>query len=95
MSSSTAFFAGTRPRLFGHRGASAVEPENTLRSFSRAIRDGADYLELDVHATADGQVVVIHDPTVDRTTNGTGAVKESTLAALQRLDAGCRFRGAE
>lgn len=95
MSGSAAFFAGVRPRLFGHRGAAAVEPENTLRSFSRAIRDGADYLELDVHATADGQVVVIHDPTVDRTTDGTGAVKDSTLAALQRLDAGYSFRGSD
>ena len=95
MKSSGAFFDGPRPRLFGHRGAAAVEPENTLRSFSRAISDGADYLELDVHATADAQVVVIHDPTVDRTTDGKGAVKEWTLSALRRLDAGYRFQAAD
>ena len=95
MRGSAAFFAGARPRLFGHRGAAAVAPENTLGSFSQALRDGAHYLELDVHGTADAQVVVIHDPTVDRTTDGTGAVRESTMAALRRLDAGYSFRGPD
>jgi len=95
MSGAVSFFGGPRPRLFGHRGAAAVAPENTLVSFARAISDGADYLELDVHATADGHVVVIHDPTVDRTTDGTGSVKELTIEALRRLDAGYRFAGPD
>lgn len=89
------FFAGVPPRLFGHRGAAAVLPENTLPSFRRAIEDGARYLELDVHCTADDQVVVIHDATVDRTTDGTGPVRGFSLHELQRLDAGCRFQAAD
>lgn len=83
------------PRLFGHRGAAAVLPENTLPSFRRAVQDGAGYLELDVHRTADDHVVVIHDATVDRTTDGTGPVRGCTLRELQRLDAGYRFRAAD
>jgi glycerophosphoryl diester phosphodiesterase len=71
-----------------HRGASAYEPENTLRSFRRAIELGADMSELDVHLSKDGQVVVIHNATVDHTTNGHGAVRELTLTELQSLDAG-------
>jgi glycerophosphoryl diester phosphodiesterase len=86
-------FDGPRPRLFGHRGAAGVEPENTMRSFTRGLRDGAEYLEFDVHGSADDHVVVIHDETVDRTTNGTGAVKSLSLAELRRLDAGYRFAG--
>lgn len=88
------YFAHPRPRLFGHRGAAGVAPENTLESFGLALREGVTYLELDVHATRDGQVVVIHDATVDRTTDGSGAVRDLTFAELSRLDAGCRF-GAE
>jgi glycerophosphoryl diester phosphodiesterase len=91
------FFDGARPRLFGHRGAAAVAPENTLPSLTRALSDGARYVEFDVQATADGHVIVIHDPTVDRTTEGTGAVCDLTLATVRRLDAGYRFadgRGA-
>jgi glycerophosphoryl diester phosphodiesterase len=89
------FFAGAPPRLFGHRGAAAVLPENTLPSFRRAMDDGARYLELDVHCTADGHVVVIHDATVDRTTNGTGPVSAFSLPELRRLDAGYHFRAAD
>jgi glycerophosphoryl diester phosphodiesterase len=85
------FFDGERPRLFGHRGAAAILPENTLPSFARAIEDGARYLELDVHATADGEIVVIHDATVDRTTEGSGPVSGFSLDGLRRLDAGYRF----
>jgi glycerophosphoryl diester phosphodiesterase len=85
------FFDGARPRLFGHRGAAAVAPENTLPSLTRALSDGARYVEFDVHATADGHIVVIHDPTVDRTTEGTGAVRDLMLSAVRRLDAGYRF----
>jgi glycerophosphoryl diester phosphodiesterase len=89
------YFAGSPPRLFGHRGAAAVLPENTLPSFRRAVQDGAAYLELDVHCTADDHIVVIHDATVDRTTDGTGPVSGFTLLELQRLDAGYHFRAAD
>jgi glycerophosphoryl diester phosphodiesterase len=71
-----------------HRGASAYEPENTLRAFERAIAMGATMLELDVHLSADGYPVVIHDAELSRTTNGTGRVSERTLAEIRRLDAG-------
>lgn len=74
-----------------HRGASGLAPENTLITFDKALELGADVLELDIHATKDGKVVVIHDETVDRTTNGTGIVKELTLADLKKLDAGYYF----
>lgn len=84
-------FAGPRPRLFAHRGGSALAPENTLVAFGNGLRLGADRLELDVHATADGVVVVLHDPTLDRTTDGSGPVRESSLADLRRLDAGFHF----
>lgn len=80
------------PLLIAHRGGAALVPENTLEAFDDAVNTwGSDMIELDVHATADGHCVVIHDPTVDRTTNGTGAVSEMTLDELQRLDAGYRF----
>jgi len=72
----------------GHRGAAGLEPENTLRSFQRAIDLGCDMVELDVHVCKTGEVVVIHDATVDRTTNGHGRVADMTLAELQKLDAG-------
>lgn len=89
------YLDGPRPRLFGHRGASAALPENTLPAFARALDDGADRLEMDVHATRDGHVVVLHDPTVDRTTDGAGEVRAMTLAELQKLDAGHHFRAAD
>jgi glycerophosphoryl diester phosphodiesterase len=72
----------------GHRGAPADEPENTRRSFSRALAVGVAAVELDVQLTKDGRLAVIHDETLDRTTNGRGLVKDFTLAELQRLDAG-------
>jgi glycerophosphoryl diester phosphodiesterase len=84
-------FTGVKPRLFGHRGAAGVAPENTLPSFRRALADGADVLELDVHATRDGEVVVLHDPTLERTTDGAGPVAALTYAELVRFDAGYRF----
>jgi glycerophosphoryl diester phosphodiesterase len=80
-----------RPTIFAHRGSSAYAPENTLTAFKLAIDQHADAIELDAKLTADGQVVVIHDDTVDRTTNGTGQVNFLTLAQLQRLDAGSKF----
>ncbi len=71
-----------------HRGASAYEPENTLRSFERAIEMKADMIELDVRQSIDGHLVVMHDGTVDRTTDSTGLVSLKTLAELKELNAG-------
>lgn len=84
------------PLLIGHRGAAGLAPENTLASFREAVdRWAVDMIELDVRATADGECVVIHDATVDRTTDGTGAVAEMTLAELRELDAGYLFPDRE
>jgi glycerophosphoryl diester phosphodiesterase len=80
-----------RPTIFAHRGSSAYAPENTLVAFKLAVAQHADGIELDAKLTADGQVVVMHDDTVDRTTNGTGQVNLLTLAELQRLNAGSKF----
>ena len=77
-----------RRLVVAHRGASAEAPENTLEAFRLGIEQGADALELDVRLSADGVAVVIHDPTIDRTTNGTGSVAGLTLDALRRADAG-------
>lgn len=74
--------------LVGHRGASGEYPENTLLAFDKALEQGADALELDVRLTTEGVLVVIHDATVDRTTDGSGEVRAHTLAELQSLDAG-------
>jgi|AGTN01.3.fsa_nt_gi Glycerophosphoryl diester phosphodiesterase len=74
--------------IIGHRGAAGYEPENTLRSFQKAIDIGVDWIEFDLHRSADGHLVVIHDDTVDRTTNGHGKVREMTLEELKKLDAG-------
>jgi glycerophosphoryl diester phosphodiesterase len=86
---------GPRPRVFGHRGASGEAPENTLPAFAAAIAAGADRLELDVHRTADGEIVVLHDERVDRTTDGSGPVAQLSYVELARLDAGCRFRAPD
>jgi glycerophosphoryl diester phosphodiesterase len=72
----------------GHRGVMAAEPENTLRSFLRAEAEGLDGIELDLHLSKDGALVVMHDETLDRTTDGTGPIAERTLEELRRLDAG-------
>jgi glycerophosphoryl diester phosphodiesterase len=80
-----------RPILLAHRGDLAHAPENTLPSFSQAIQKGADGVELDAKLTADGHVIVIHDTTVDRTTNGSGKVASFTLDAIRKLDAGVWF----
>ncbi|MEW6092937.1 MAG: glycerophosphodiester phosphodiesterase family protein [Chloroflexota bacterium] len=79
------------PVIIAHRGDSAHAPENTLSAFVMAAEKGADAIEFDVKLTADGQVIVIHDQTVDRTTNGHGDVRRLPLAALRDLDAGARF----
>lgn len=72
----------------GHRGAAGYEPENTLRSFKRALDFGVDMVEMDVHVCKSGDVVVIHDDTVDRTTNGSGKVSSLKLRKLKQLNAG-------
>jgi glycerophosphoryl diester phosphodiesterase len=75
----------------GHRGAAGYCPENTFASFKKAIDLGAEYLEIDIQMTKDGELVVIHDPTVNRTTNGKGRVRDLSLAEIQALDAGSWF----
>ena len=76
------------PAIIAHRGDSAHAPENTLRAFRQALEKKVDGIELDVHLTADGEVVVIHDEELKRTTNGKGHVSHFTLAELRELDAG-------
>lgn len=78
----------SRPLLLGHRGASAHTPENTLRAFRRALELGADGIECDIQRAADGELVIIHDDGVARTTDGSGIVGELPYAALAALDAG-------
>jgi glycerophosphoryl diester phosphodiesterase len=80
------------PLLIAHRGGRGLAPENTLAAFQQAVEVwGADMIELDLQASADGHAMVIHDPTVDRTTHGSGTVAETTRAELQKLDAGYHF----
>jgi glycerophosphoryl diester phosphodiesterase len=79
------------PYFFAHRGASAHAPENTFAAFQLAFEQGAQLIEYDVKLTADKQVVVIHDQTVDRTTNGKGKVDQLPLSELKKLDAGSWF----
>jgi glycerophosphoryl diester phosphodiesterase len=78
----------SQPVIFAHRGASAHAPENTLAAFELALAQHADAIELDVKLSADGHVVVIHDPTVDRTTGSHGRVRDLSLAQLRSLEAG-------
>jgi glycerophosphoryl diester phosphodiesterase len=80
-----------QPVIFAHRGASAHAPENTLAAFELALAQNADAIELDVKLSADGRAVVIHDPTVDRTTGSRGRVKDLAFQELRALDAGGFF----
>jgi glycerophosphoryl diester phosphodiesterase len=80
--------------VIAHRGASSYAPENTLAAFDLALRLGACQIELDVESTRDGHIVVIHDDTVDRTTDGTGVVSDHALPDLRMLNAGVRFGAA-
>jgi glycerophosphoryl diester phosphodiesterase len=86
-----AFLTHEGPLFFAHRGGSALAPENTLVAFEKGISYGADALELDVHPTRDGEIVVFHDDTLDRTTDGSGRVSGFTLDDLRQFDAGYRF----
>ncbi|MCE7743816.1 MAG: glycerophosphodiester phosphodiesterase [Candidatus Heimdallarchaeota archaeon] len=76
------------PMIFGHRGASSSEPENTMRAFIQAFQDGADGIEFDVRLTADNQMVVIHDSLINRTSNGFGLVRKKTYQELLGFDFG-------
>ena len=80
--------------IFAHRGARCAAPENTLPAFAVALDMGVAGIELDVHRSADGQLVVIHDFTVEKTTDGQGAVEALSAAELRRLDAGSHFSPA-
>lgn len=77
--------------IVAHRGAAAQAPENTMEAFRLAVEAGADAIELDVHLTADGQLAVVHDDTLDRTTDRTGRVAELTMARIREADAGATF----
>jgi glycerophosphoryl diester phosphodiesterase len=88
LSSGVPFFAASKPRVFAHRGGSALGPENTVAAFERGLAAGADGLELDVHLSSDGIVVVCHDATLDRTTDASGHLDRRTAAELSRVDAG-------
>jgi glycerophosphoryl diester phosphodiesterase len=81
----------SRPLVYAHRGGAALRPENTLAAFDNGLALGADGIELDVHLSRDGVVVVHHDPMLERTTNGSGAIRLKTAAELAAIDAGYRF----
>lgn len=81
--------------VVAHRGASAQAPENTMEAYRLAVEAGADAIELDVHLSQDGQLALIHDETVDRTTEGVGHVEGFSMAGLRRFDAGARFTAAD
>lgn len=91
VSSNNGFFSGPGPRVFAHRGASASAPENTLEAFRLALEQGAPYLEMDIHLSADDEPVIIHDHSVSRTTGRRGRVENMTLGELRQLDAGYKF----
>jgi glycerophosphoryl diester phosphodiesterase len=80
-----------RPLVIAHRGDRAFAPENTLTAFRQAVEKGAEAIEFDVKLTADGQVVVLHDQTVDRTTDGKGDISQLTLAQAREFDANVQF----
>jgi len=85
------FFRGKKPRIIGHRGAAGEAPENTLVTFHKAFEQGAHLVELDIQGTRDGDVVIIHDDTLDRTTNGRGPLNACSLSEIRALDAGYGF----
>jgi glycerophosphoryl diester phosphodiesterase len=87
----TARAGENKPLVFAHQGAENLWPSNTLFAFQNAAELGADVLDMDMHMTQDGALVLMHDQTVDRTTDGTGAIRDLTLDEIQRLDAGFSF----
>lgn len=90
----TTMYAAGRMLVFGHRGASAYAPMNTLPAFELAAAQGADGIELDAHRTRDGHIVILHDFTVDKTTDGSGRITDMTLERVRALDAGSWFGDA-
>ena len=86
----TAMYAG-EVLVFGHRGARAYAPQNTIPAFELAVEQGAQGIELDVHRSRDGQLVIMHNFDVDETTDGSGRITEKTLAEIKALDAGSKF----
>jgi glycerophosphoryl diester phosphodiesterase len=85
------FFAATRPRAMAHRGASAEYPENTMPAFRAAVETGVEYIELDVHCTSDGEVVVFHDDGLSRIASDERLIREMTMAELDAVDAAYNF----
>ena len=88
---SHSFFAVERPVIIGHRGSAGTHPENTLLSFEAALASGAQILESDIHLSRDGVPILLHDPSLDRTTDGAGDASRRTQLELRELDAGTRF----
>lgn len=86
------FFKNNRPLVIAHQGGELLAPSNTMAAFTNAANMGVDVIETDLHITKDGYLVAIHDPTVDRTTNGHGKVADMTLEDIQKLDAGYHFK---
>lgn len=89
------YFDVPRPVVIGHRGAAGTHPENTLASFAAALEQGAGILESDVHVTRDGVPILLHDPDVERVSEGAGLASALDYDAIARLDAGFRFRDAD
>ena len=87
----TCIVCGQDPLVIAHRGGAGTAPENTLAAFIQAVEVGADYFELDVMISSDDSLMIIHDATVDRTTDGTGTVASMTYQQLRQLDAGSWF----
>lgn len=89
------FFTGAETLAIAHQGGRGLWPENTLYGFERAVDLGVDVLEMDLRGTSDGRIVVVHDGSVDRTTDGSGLVQDLSLDEVRRLDAGYRFQDAD
>jgi glycerophosphoryl diester phosphodiesterase len=79
--------------FFGHRGAGGEAPENTLAAFKKGLEDGVNAIELDVHLTKDGELAVMHDPRLDRTSDGTGLIKDFAMTDLKKLNAAAKYKG--
>jgi len=92
LSSMNTWIRPERPLVIAHRGYSLIAPENTLPAYQKAIEAGADMVEMDINLTKDGELVMIHDHFLERTTNGTGLVEEYSLEELKRLDAAYHFK---
>lgn len=91
MNASTGVDSKDNPFVIAHRGGAKLAPENTLASFKNAIRLGADMIEIDIHLSKDSEIIVIHDDSLNRTTNGTGNIKDLTLEEIKKYDAGSWF----